>query len=783
MTTEQIIWNFFKQKGLSDYAVAGIMGNLQAESNLRSNNLEDTKSKELGLSDEEYTKRVDNGTYTNFVDDSCGYGIAQWTTTGRKRKLLTICKANNKSISDLSCQLALIYEELQELNILTTLEKVKSISEASNLFLKKFENPKKQNITVQDQRTKLGKKIYEILKNSEGGTTMKYTDKNAPLVCMQTNSTCYKGTSKIDIKGILWHSTGANNPNIKRYVQPSENDPRYKTLISKIGKNDLKNDWNHISIQAGLNAWIGKLENGTVATVQTMPWDYRPWGCGSGSRGSCNNGWIQFEICEDGLSDKSYFDKVYQEACELTAYLCKKYNLNPLGSVNFNGVKVPVKFGKNMNTVRNDVNAILNASQNKTIAVEPEEIKYVFTDGVIRKGDIGENVKQLQSNLIQLGYSVGSYGADGDFGNATLQAVIQFQKDQGLDADGEVGPITQQALQIALKAPTEKQIYRVRIAWNQPNSQKGAFTDLESAKKNCDAYGSNYSVFNNAGKVVYTPEKKESSETITNVLPATTYSDVMIGSSSKDERGQYRGGQAGDQTGKEVYINNWYSYNWTDVLRPKDALLAEKLAVACEKACANNKIGYDQLSRNTLLKEAKFANYDMSKIDVACNCDCSSFISTCCVCAGLPENIFFPGGNGCVTTNIADACLKTGKFDHLTNSKYLSQKNYLRRGDILLNRNAHVVMVVGSGKNADPFPVTTQISNSSNSKIVADGLPYKVKITAVALNVRKEPNSNAKVIAQVKKNQVYMIMEVQNNFGRLKSKSGWIDLNYVEVVK
>ena len=73
-----------------------------------------------------------------------------------------------------------------------------------------------------------------------------------------------------------------------------------------------------------------------------MPWDYRPWGCGSGRRGSCNNGWIQFEICEDALTDKAYFEAVYKEACELTAYLCKMFSLNPQDNVSFNGVSVPV---------------------------------------------------------------------------------------------------------------------------------------------------------------------------------------------------------------------------------------------------------------------------------------------------------------------------------------------------------------------------------------------------------------------------------------------------------
>lgn len=216
---------------------------------------------------------------------------------------------------------------------------------------------------------------------------MKYNSQNKPLVCMQTQSTCYKGTRKMAVKGVLWHSTGANNPNLRRYIQPSDNDPNRANLLNIIGINNNHNDWNHIERQAGLNCWIGKLANGTVTTVQTMPWDYRPWGCGSGNKGSCNTGWIQFEICEDGLTDPNYFAKVYQEACEITAYLCKMYGIDPHGTVTYNGVKVPTilchqdsyrlglgsnhgdvlhwfpKFGKSMETARNDV-AVLIAGAN-----------------------------------------------------------------------------------------------------------------------------------------------------------------------------------------------------------------------------------------------------------------------------------------------------------------------------------------------------------------------------------------------------------------------------------
>ena len=230
---------------------------------------------------------------------------------------------------------------------------------------------------------------------------MKYSSTNAPIECMMTNSTCYKNTREFRPMGILWHSTGSNNPNIRRYVQPSETDPNYSKLITLLGTNKYKNDWNHIEYQAGLNAWVGKLADGSVAAVQTMPWNYRPWGCGTGSNGSCNDTHINFEICEDSLSDATYFNKVYQEACELTAYLCKLYGIDPKGTVVVNGVTAPTilchadsyklglgsnhgdvlhwfkKHGKTMDDVRNDVTNLLN----------PPVVTPVVTTS-IKKGDV-----------------------------------------------------------------------------------------------------------------------------------------------------------------------------------------------------------------------------------------------------------------------------------------------------------------------------------------------------------------------------------------------------------
>lgn len=230
---------------------------------------------------------------------------------------------------------------------------------------------------------------------------MKYTTSNKPLVCMQTTSTCYKNTKEMKIVGVLWHSTGANNPKLKRYVQPSDNAVDRAEMLNLLGRNLFKNDWNHTSLKVGLNAWIGKLADGTVATIQTMPWNYRPWGCGSGSKGSCNNGFIQFEICEDNLKDQSYFNQIYKEACELTAYLCDKFDINPHGTITVDGVKCPTilchqdshklglgsnhsdvnhwfsKYGKSMATVRDDVAALLKPVTTTTKPVATS----IFKDG------------------------------------------------------------------------------------------------------------------------------------------------------------------------------------------------------------------------------------------------------------------------------------------------------------------------------------------------------------------------------------------------------------------
>ena len=195
-----------------------------------------------------------------------------------------------------------------------------------------------------------------------------------------TNNACYKAGRTITPKGIMVHSTGANNPNLKRYVGPDD---------GLLGKNQYGNHWNQNTPdgrQVCVHGFIGKLADGSIATYQTLPWNMRGWHCGSGTKGSGNDTHIGFEICEDGLTDASYFSAVYKEAVELCVYLCKQYGLTEKDIIcHSEGAKLGIasnhgdvmhwfpKFGKNMDTFRAAVKVGLVAAETTAESDTPKK--------------------------------------------------------------------------------------------------------------------------------------------------------------------------------------------------------------------------------------------------------------------------------------------------------------------------------------------------------------------------------------------------------------------------
>ncbi len=166
---------------------------------------------------------------------------------------------------------------------------------------------------------------------------------------------------------------------------------------------------------------------------------------------------------------------------------------------------------------------------------------------------------------------------------------------------------------------------------------------------------------------------------------------VKIGHAGSDERGKYAGGKAGDQTGREVCIREWYNRPWNVVVRPKRTEVAAGIVRTCVAACRNDNIGYDQNQRTTLYVQAKAVGWDLSKIVVRCECDCSSLGSVCVNAAGVPVS------KDIYTGNMVKALVATGEFEVLTDEKYLFSDRYLLAGDILVYEGHHTAMVLQDG--------------------------------------------------------------------------------------
>jgi N-acetylmuramoyl-L-alanine amidase CwlA len=212
--------------------------------------------------------------------------------------------------------------------------------------------------------------------------------------CILTNNNCYKKATKITPKGIVVHSTGANNPNLRRYVQPDD---------GLLGVNKNNNSWNRSGLSVCVHGFIGKDKNGNVQVYQTLPFDYAAWGVGNGKKGSYNynpTGHIQFEICEDGLNDEKYFNEAFDLAAEFCAYLCKTYNLSTDTIVSHNEASKKgyasnhadcdhwlKKFGKDMDWFRNLVKSKMNGETKK-------EVDYKKTNYLVKINTEELNVRE-----------------------------------------------------------------------------------------------------------------------------------------------------------------------------------------------------------------------------------------------------------------------------------------------------------------------------------------------------------------------------------------------------
>lgn len=311
---------------------------------------------------------------------------------------------------------------------------------------------------------------------------------------------------------------------------------------------------------------------------------------------------------------------------------------------------------------------------------------------------------------------------------------------------------------------------------------------------------------------------------------------VKIGSARIDERGKISGGKAGDQTKNEVGTQNYYvhSKGWR-VLRPNNPEQAAMIAKCMQMACDNNNIGYDQVQRNTLYNVSKPYDFNVSKVIVKTETDCSALVRVCCAYAGITVKDFN-------TSSQASALLATGAFTELKESKYTSGSSYLRVGDVLVTKTkGHTVVVLTNGSKAGEAVVIAPTKYNLGDRILRNGMegddvkelqtmliqagynlgdwgadgdfgdateigvrnfqkkmqlevdgqvgpktlaaleevladkpvinPQQVKIINGNCYIRSEPNTSGNPLGTAKKNQVF-------NYGRDTSENGWNRIEY-----
>ena len=187
---------------------------------------------------------------------------------------------------------------------------------------------------------------------------------------------------------------------------------------------------------------------------------------------------------------------------------------------------------------------------------------------------------------------------------------------------------------------------------------------------------------------------------------------VLIGSA----RSSYGNTSPGDQhNGLEVSTQNWYlhSKGWY-VLRAKDAAAREKIAVAMERACANNNIGYSQPTRNTLYNDVKPYGFDPAKTTKKVNTDCSALVRVCVNFAGITVGDF-------ITSNEVRVLMATGAFDKFTDNAHCKRDDYLLRGDILDTRTkGHTVVVLSNGAKAGDIVIS--VAYELGDRILKNGM-------------------------------------------------------------
>jgi len=329
-STEQAIFNRLYGMGMTKEGAAGMMGNLRAESNLISTNLQD--SFEGTYNDESYTAAVDNGSYGNFSNDSYGYGLAQWTSNNRKAGLYKKAKEQGVSIGDLAMQLSFLYDELTNSysTVWNTLKSTSSVNDAASTVLTSFESPADQSSYVHQTRQSYAQDFY----NQYAASAV--PDASASLGSIQSSLS----VSTPDVAPVESVNAGFTNSGLAKYIRDftgKYNRPR-TSKIKKLtwhhmaGKNEDFNTFYNTLYSRDGSVNYAILNDGSIGRFQDE--GDRAW---TSSDYENDNQAVTFEISNNVNSEPwTISDEAMKSAIALSVDVCKR---NGIDSLTYTGDK------------------------------------------------------------------------------------------------------------------------------------------------------------------------------------------------------------------------------------------------------------------------------------------------------------------------------------------------------------------------------------------------------------------------------------------------------------
>lgn len=441
------IYNYLIGKGLTPCGVAGLMGNLQAESGMASNRVETLclqRMKENGqiYTDETYTAAVDCGKISRkaFLNPlpgrQYGYGLCQWTSPERKAGLYDLCKRRGVSISDLEAQLDWLMSELNVSykKVMSTLKSAKTIQEASDYVLCNFEQPDDCGPVVRVYRASLGQKIYDEY-NKTGVMSMVRVSN-----CGHDENNRYSGGQAGDQSGTEWY--------LLPWYKYSNGGWNY---VLRWKDEELGGLFADLAIEAAQNNLVGydQWQRNTFWT-QLQAAGYRPSKIWVACETDCSKGTIDLIRAVGylkGIADLQKCSATYTG--DMMAWFRsaagKKY-FDVLTGKHLLDPSVARRGDINLNTAHH-VNITVDNGENAgtETRTEQKEGTYMFEVGTVQVGSTGNDVKLLQQLLCYHGYGL---AVDGDFGSVTKSAAMEYQKKNGLVVDGIVGEKTWKSILI-----------------------------------------------------------------------------------------------------------------------------------------------------------------------------------------------------------------------------------------------------------------------------------------------------------------------------------------------